>query len=513
MAAPKRASPLVLAWPLVQLLALAHARAAEGTPAALAEPKEAQQDLCQEEGDSEELATLQLVRRTGAAQSGLTRHGDHSVPVFVMMSLTMVTNEGVLSNPAELRRNLRKLKHAGVTGVMTDCWWGITEPEPKVYRFDAYKSFVKIAKQVGLNVQFVTSFHQCGEPSGAGQPGSCYIPLPHWVHEQVGIWFKNTLGNETKAYISLFADHVEVGDRTPIDMYRDWIRAFNKEFSCDFGGTIVEVMVGLGTDGELKYPSYQNGPWSFPGIGMPQASDQYARASLKAAAAKQADSKTWWGRPPPAKQTGDNNAFPQDTPFYRKNGGYTRSRGKFFLEWYSKALIQHAHEVLQVAREELGRKVKMSGKIAGVHWFYRYPSHAAEANAGYYNSNGVDGYKLIADAFKPTNTLVDFTCLEMTDASQPKNCDCSPQELVFQVQSASRNAGLPFTGENALGFYDKGGYNQMMVWKPPNGYVSSITYLRISDELLGRKNLKTLAEFCEKMSDPGWVTPFSIESR
>lgn len=499
MAASGRASKLVLAWALSQLLALAPTCAAEVAPGVLAEPEESQEGLC----------ALQLAaHRTDAAQSFPFPCKDrNSVPVFVMMSLTMVSNEGVLNDPGQLRQNLTKLKAAGVTGVMTDCWWGITEPEPRQYRFGAYKELVQIAKEVGLKMQFVTSFHQCGSPSSAAT-GSCYLPLPHWVRQEEGIWYTNAYGHITKAYISLFADNVKVGGRTPIEMYKDWFHAFSKEFRGDFGTTIVEMMIGMGTDGELKYPSYENGNWTFPGIGMPQAFDQYARKSLEAAALKAGDAT--WGVPPGAEETGGNDAVPADTPFYKEGGGYTTPRGKFFLEWYSKALIHHAGEVLSAARWEFGYDVKMAGKISGVHWWYKYPSHPAEANAGYYNTNNVDGYGLLIDIFKPTRTLVDFTCLEMTDASQPPDCDCGPQELVIQVQSAAFKAGLPFTGENALNFYDAAGYDQMMVWKPSNGYVSSISYMRISDELLEKPHLDILAQFCAKMSDPDWVTPFTI---
>merc|ERR1712154_421340 len=115
-------------------------------------------------------------------------------------------------------------------------------------------------------------------------------------------------------------------------------------------------------------------------------------------------------------------------------------------------------------------------------------------------------------ALKHSGTLVDFTCLEMTDASQNPEYDCGPQELVAQVQGAARAVGLPFTGENALGFYDAGGYNQMLAWKPPSGDISSVTYLRISDELLETNNLHTFKEFCASMGSPAWVTPFSIQN-
>jgi beta-amylase len=42
------------------------------------------------------------------------------------------------------------------------------------------------------------------------------------------------------------------------------------------GNTIVEIQVGMGPAGELRYPSYpeSNGTWSFPGIGEFQCYDR-----------------------------------------------------------------------------------------------------------------------------------------------------------------------------------------------------------------------------------------------
>jgi len=220
-----------------------------------------------------------------------------------------------------------------------------------------------------------------------------------------------------------------------------------------------------------------------------------------------------WASPPGVDETGNSNSFPNQTTFWIEGGGYRTARGRFFLEWYSSALIEHASSILPTARQVFGGKVKISGKIAGVHWWYKYPSHPAEVAAGYYNTNGVDGYGIISSAFaKSGQALVDFTCLEMTDCSQPSFADCGPQELVAQVQSAALHAGVAFTGENALSFYGPEGYNQMLMYKPPIGSVSSITYLRISDELLEPVNLALFADFCKRMAEPSSVTPFGIPS-
>lgn len=52
-------------------------------------------------------------------------------------------------------------------------------------------------------------------------------------------------------------------------MYRDYMKSFRETMS-DFleDGTIIDIEVGLGPAGELRYPSYpETQGWVFPGIG------------------------------------------------------------------------------------------------------------------------------------------------------------------------------------------------------------------------------------------------------
>jgi len=86
--------------------------------------------------------------------------------------------------------------------------------------------------------------------------------------------------------------------------------------------------------------------------------------------------------------------------------------GRFFLNWYSSQLIQHAERVLPLAQavfEPLG--VALAGKVAGIHWWYLSAEHAAECTAGYYNTNNNNAYLEIANAFKKYNADFDFTCV------------------------------------------------------------------------------------------------------
>lgn len=106
-----------------------------------------------------------------------------------------------------------------------------------------------------------------------------------------------------------------------------------------------------------------------------------------------------WGVPP--SDAGDYNSQPGDSAFFspwngrddaavpsaagaanqtlsqahgRGRGGldslgnYASAYGKFFLGWYSDALLAHADAVLGAAREALGGGVKVQAKVAGIHW-------------------------------------------------------------------------------------------------------------------------------------------------
>jgi beta-amylase len=99
-----------------------------------------------------------------------------------MMPLDTIANDGSLNNPAGIRQDLQQLKSGGVDGfagvslspagiralsnsavcvhsVMVDVWWGVVERAgPRRYNWTSYLQLVNIVDQVGLKIQFVTSF-------------------------------------------------------------------------------------------------------------------------------------------------------------------------------------------------------------------------------------------------------------------------------------------------------------------------------------------------------------------
>ncbi|XP_034914681.1 beta-amylase 1, chloroplastic [Populus alba] len=464
---------------------------------------------------TETLEFMTLDESKAAEEEKMYKEGktekEKGVPVYVMMPLDSVTMGNTLNRKKAMNASLQALKSAGVEGLMVDVWWGLVERDaPGVYNWGGYTELLEMAKRHGLKVQAVMSFHQCGGNVG----DSCTIPLPKWAVEEIDkdqdLAYTDQWGRRNYEYISLGCDTLPVlKGRTPVQCYSDFMRAFRDNFKHLLGDTIVEIQVGMGPAGELRYPSYpeQNGTWRFPGIGAFQCYDKYMLSSLKAAA--EAAGKPEWGSTGPT-DAGEYNNWPEDTQFFRKEGGgWTSPYGEFFLTWYSQMLLDHGERILSSAKatfENIG--VKISVKIAGIHWHYGTRSHAPELTAGYYNTRFRDGYLPIARILARHGAIFNFTCIEMRDHEQPQDALCAPEKLVRQVALATREAGIPLAGENALPRYDEYAHEQILQASSLNIDESSddkemcaFTYLRMNPHLFQPDNWRRFVAFVKKMKE------------
>ncbi|GJR68650.1 beta-amylase 3, chloroplastic [Tanacetum coccineum] len=453
-----------------------------------------------------------------ALSSGHHAHDESSskVPVYVMLPLDTVTISGHVNKPKAMSASLMALKNAGVEGVMVDVWWGLVEKDgPMKYNWDGYVELVHMVQKHGLKLQAVMSFHQCGGNVG----DSCSIPLPPWVLEEISrnpdLVYTDRSGRRNPEYISLGCDSVPVlRGRTPIQVYSDYMRSFQQKFKNYLGSVIVEIQVGMGPCGELRYPSYpeSNGTWRFPGIGEFQCYDKYMKASLEAAA--DANGNKAWGNSGP-HDSGQYNQFPEDTGFFKRDGTWDTDYGRFFMEWYSGKLVEHGDKILGSADSIFrGSGAILSGKIAGIHWHYKTRSHAAELTAGYYNTRHSDGYLPIARMLAKYDVVFNFTCMEMRDREQPQHANCSPEGLVKQVKLAVKVAGIELAGENALERYDEGAYGQVLATSRSdsgNG-LCAFTFLRLNKRLFEAENWRQLVNFVRSMSDGGRVKLPEIDS-
>ncbi|KAG7674349.1 hypothetical protein Ndes2526B_g05075 [Nannochloris sp. 'desiccata'] len=280
-----------------------------------------------------------------------------NVPVFVMLPLDTVNADGVFKYAASrwFIAALQQLQDSGIHGVAVDVWWAGVERRPRRYDWSGYRQLFDLLSSLGLKLQVVMAFHACGGNVG----DNAEVPLPGWVvsagERDPDIFFTDrprelTPGQRNRECISLFAAE-EPGllkGRSAMQCYVDFMRAFREEFKPDLGKLIEEVVVGSGPCGELRFPSYPepNG-WRFPGIGEFQCYDRRALASLARAAV--AVGRPEWGNAGP-HDAGTYNSGPEETGFFRGWGGrWDTEYGRFFLSWYSQALLEHGERMLAAA--------------------------------------------------------------------------------------------------------------------------------------------------------------------
>ncbi|KAL5727470.1 beta-amylase [Ranunculus cassubicifolius] len=441
--------------------------------------------------------------------------GTPYVPVYVMLPLGVINMKCELDDPDALLNELRILKACNVDGVMVDCWWGIVESHtPQEYNWSGYKRLFQIVRDLKLKLQVVMSFHECGGNVG----DDVCIPLPHWVAEigrtNPDIYFTDREGRRNTECLSWGVDKERVlRGRTAVEVYFDYMRSFRVEFDEFFEkGIISEIEVGLGPCGELRYPSYsvKNG-WRYPGFGEFQCYDQYLLKNLRKAA--DARGHSFWARGP--DNAGAYNSQPHDTGFFCDGGDYDSYYGRFFLNWYSQVLIEHADRVLSLAKLAF-EGTCIATKLSGIHWWYKTASHAAELTAGFYNPCNRDGYAAIASMLKKHGAALNFTCVELRTLDQHEDFPealADPEGLVWQVLNAAWDVCIPVASENALPCHDREGYNKILenakpMNDPDGRHLSAFTYLRLSPILMETHNFMEFERFVKRMHG-NYLEPFS----
>ena len=83
-------------------------------------------------------------------------------------------------------------------------------------------------------------------------------------------------------------------------------------------------------------------------------------------------------------------------------------------------------------------QVDVAIKVAGIHWWYKSRSHAAEMTAGYHNFLAKDGYKPIAKMLRKRSVGLSFTCIEMSDDENPDARHSSPERKLLCLACVTR---------------------------------------------------------------------------
>ncbi|KAL9245379.1 hypothetical protein vseg_019040 [Gypsophila vaccaria] len=428
------------------------------------------------------------------------------IPVYVMLPLGVINIKCELSDPDGLLKQLRVLKSVKVDGVMVDCWWGIVEAHaPQEYNWTGYKRLFHIVRDLGLKLQVVMSFHECG---GNFLDDVC-IPLPHWIaeigHSNPDIFFTDNEGRRNTECLSWGIDKERVlKGRTAIEVYFDFMRSFRIEFDEFFeDGIISMIKIGLGPCGDLRYPSHpiKHG-WRYPGIGEFQCYDQYLIKSLRKAA--EARGHSFWGKAP--INAGFYNSRPNETDFFCDGGDYDGYFGRFFLDWYSRVLLDHADRILFLAKLAF-EGTCIAAKLSGIHWWYKTASHAAELTAGFYNPCNRDGYAAVMSMLKKHGAVVNFTTSEvgiLGELGDYTEALSDPGGVAWQMLNAAWDVLLPVASENSLPCHDREGYNKILEnaksnHDPDKRHLQSFGYQRLSLQLMERHNLVEFERFVKKM--------------
>ncbi|XP_057792445.1 beta-amylase isoform X2 [Salvia miltiorrhiza] len=430
------------------------------------------------------------------------------VPLFVMLPLGVVTRENEFPDQEKMQRRLRELRNAGVDGVMVS--WSTS-------------GGVSLRPKAPNNMTGILTRNcsiLCKNPASESRPSCRSISAAATSATPSTFRSRNgsspsekkmktsstptepALGTLSTSLLVLIASPSFGDERRS----RDFMQSF-KEAMAELleSGTIIDIEVGLGPAGEMRYPSYpQDQGWFFPGIGEFQCYDKYMKQDFAAAAAKVGHPE--WDLPDDA---GMYNDTPERTGFFRANGTYLSVKGKFFLTWYSNKLIEHGDQILDEANKVFqGCRVRLAIKVSGIHWWYTDDSHACELTSGYYNVKGRDGYRPVARMISRHYGTLNFTCLEMKNTEQPVNAKSAPEQLVQQVLSGGWAENVDVAGENALQRYDRKAYNQILLNVRPNGVnkngppkykMAGVTYLRLTDELFESKKFKIFKQFVKKM--------------
>jgi len=438
-----------------------------------------------------------------APQPTAHKHDEEYLPLYVALDRDVLSSGNLLTYAEALRAGLKALKVLGVTGIAVDVFWGLVEGrEPGVYNWSGYKNLLRIITDMGFKVKVSLCFHSTE-----------LVSLPEWILEEgrvnPDIYYTDKAGGRNTECLSLGINDVPVlKGRSAITVYTSFMKSFKDEFSTWFGGLITECLIGLGPNGELKYPAHPSDKrWNFPGVGEFQCYDKFMLATLKACA-EQVGQPSWGlGGPHDA---GSYCLWPHQTGFFHHHGNWDTPYGKFFLQWYAEMLVRHADGVLGAAREVFASTpVSIAVRAPGVHWWYNTASHAPELTAGYYNTVSRDGYLPMFKVLAHHGVALRLALAELRNNEQPPQAFCDPEKLLTQQRTVAAALQLPVTLENRLMRFDDPALARLesLVFDPLQyqgvelPQPSGVTFCGMGDAMFEPANWKSFKSFVSRLRD------------
>ncbi|KAL1320098.1 hypothetical protein HN51_064840 [Arachis hypogaea] len=436
---------------------------------------------------------VQAEKHSGAGR----RSKSDGVRLFVGLPLDAVSKDcNSLNHARAIAAGLKALKLLGVEGVELPVWWGIVEKDAAgKYDWSGYLAIAEMVQKVGLKLHVTLCFHGSTKPN---------IPLPNWVtrigESQPNIYFKDRSGQHYKECLSLAVDTLPVLDgKTPIQVYQNFCESFKSSFSSFMGSTITGISMGLGPDGELRYPSHHHlsSDGKTQGVGEFQCYDQNMLSILKQHA--EASGNPLWGL------GGPHDAPTYDQPpfsgFFMDGASWESPYGDFFLSWYSKQLMAHGDSILSLASSTFGDTgVTVYGKVPLMHSWYGTRSHPSELTAGFYNTAKGDGYEPVAELFARNSCKMILPGMDLSDAYQPNETHSSPELLLAQIMAACKKHGVQVSGQNSSESVVLGGFEQIKKNLGGDNVLDLFTYQRMGAYFFSPDHFPSFTEFVRSLN-------------
>ncbi len=407
---------------------------------------------------------------------------------------------------AAFEEDLKIVADYGVDAVSVDVWWGDVEGQAD-NRFDwsYYDRVFDLITANGLEIAPILSFHQCG-----GNVGDDYTSLlPSWLWPKYanrsyrgiplgpnGLQHRSEQGNYSPETVQGWADQIVENE------YRDFTRAFVRQYGERYADDVVEINISLGPSGELRYPSYNShdvgtgyptrgGLQSYSALAVRDFQDTTLRKYRNLRGVNAAWGTTYRTRDEIAPPANAEAFFTQrtylDTPY-----------GRDFVDWYNGSLIDHGERMIETVTQALGRNFRdadIGYKVPGIHWTMTNPVNprATEVTTGLIQTS-IDlnaratghGYQRIIDLanrvdVRGRDVAVHFTALEMDDQNFAPQYSLA-KTLVGWFGQYAYDAGVELKGENALngGLYGEQGWININEAFDRWGYLG-LTVLRMSD--------------------------------
>lgn len=420
------------------------------------------------------------------------------VRLFVGLPLDAVSSCNTVNHARAIAAGLKALKLLGVEGVELPVWWGIVEKEAMgKYDWSGYLAIAEMVQKVGLKLHVSLCFHASKQPK---------ITLPDWVSRigasEASIFFTDRAGQQYKECLSLAVDDLPVLEgKTPIQVYSDFCESFKSSFSPFMGSTITGISMGLGPDGELRYPSHHRLAKSnkIPGVGEFQCYDKNMLNILKQHAEETGNPLWGLGGPhdvPTYDQPPNSNSF-----FSDQGGSWESPYGDFFLSWYSNQLISHGNRLLSLASSIFSEATTtVYGKVPLMHSWYRTRSHPSELTAGYYNTNSRDGYEAVAELFAGNSCKMILPGMDLSDEHQPQESLSSPELLLADIKIACRKHGVEISGQNSSVSGVPGGFEQIKKNLSGQNAVDLFTYQRMGAYFFSPEHFPSFTGFVRSLN-------------